>query len=580
MRELISELLPLMAPKLRSLGLEEGTWEGLVGPSTVSGSLSDVAMPCHSLSSSLGKSPLDIASEISLAISDSLEGIAVASSLNGFVNLSATESWLSSRVEDLVTDSRLGVSMDNPRIIAVDYSAPNVAKEMHVGHLRSTVIGDAIVRMLEFKGHTVHRENHVGDWGTPFGMLIEHLLDIGEDKVAREKGISDFDLFYKQARTKFDESSEFAERARARVVKLQSEEEETLRLWKILVDVSTNYFNEVYSMLGVLLTDEDLMGESAYRHLLANVVDRLSEIGILENSDGADVVYLGGNWINRDGEPFPVMIRKADGGFNYSTSDLACIIDRVERLGCDDLLYVVGTPQKQHFEMVFEVAKRSGFMNDEHRAVHVNFGSVLDSSGQMLKSRKGQNVKLVDLLREAVTRAESSISEKNPDLSGKERENVARMIGIGAVKYSDLSSDRTKDYVFDWDRMLSFEGNTAPYLQYAHARICSIFSRSGIERESTHDTRIHLATPEERALAKTLVTFPEAVDYSTAGLYPHRLCIHLHSIASSFASFYEVCHVLDEDKEVRSSRLAMCDLTARALSLGLGLLGIDCPERM
>ena len=411
-------------------------------------------------------------------------------------------------------------------------------------------------------------------------MLIEHLLDIGEGEVAGEKGISDFDLFYKQARTKFDENPEFAERARSRVVKLQSEEEETLRLWNVLVNVSTNYFNEVYSMLGVLLTDEDLMGESAYRHLLPNVVDRLTEIGILENSDGADVVFLGGNWVNRDGEPFPVMIRKADGGFNYSTSDLACIIDRVERLGCDDLLYVVGTPQKQHFEMVFEVAKRSGFMNQEHRAVHVNFGSVLDSDGQMLKSRKGQNVKLVDLLREAVTRAELSISEKNPDLSGDERKNVARMIGIGAVKYSDLSSDRTKVYVFDWDRMLSFEGNTAPYLQYAHARICSIFSRSGIGRESTRGTRIHLTTPEERALAKTLVTFPEAVDYSTAGLYPHRLCTHLHSIASSFASFYEVCHVLDEDDEVKSSRLAMCDLTARALSLGLGLLGIDCPERM
>ena len=580
MRELISELLPLMAPPLLSMGLEDGTWEGLVGPSTAGGSLADVAMPCHSLSPLMKKSPSDIADDISSAISESLVGVAEVSSLNGFVNLSATESWLSSKVEGLIPDSRMGVSLDDTKVIAVDYSAPNVAKEMHVGHLRSTVIGDAIVRMLEFKGHTVHRENHVGDWGTPFGMLIEHLLDIGESNVAGEKGISDFDLFYKQARTKFDEDSEFAERARSRVVMLQSGDEETLRLWQILVDVSTNYFNEVYSMLGVLLTDDDLMGESAYRHLLPIVVDRLSEIGMLQNSDGAEVVFLGGKWLNRDGEPFPVMIRKADGGFNYSTSDLACIIDRVERIGCDELLYVVGTPQKQHFEMVFEVATKAGFMNQGHRSVHVNFGSVLDSSGHMLKSRKGQNVKLVDLLREAVTRAESSISEKNPGLAGAEREDVARMIGIGAVKYSDLSSDRTKDYVFDWDRMLSFEGNTAPYLQYAHARICSIFSRSGIGRESVQESQINLGTPEEVDLAKTLVLFSEAVDYSAAGLYPHRLCTHLHSIASSFASFYEVCLVLDEDEEVKSSRLAMCDLTARALSLGLGLLGIDCPERM
>ena len=580
MRDLVSEAIPRMANPIHSLGIEEGSWEELVGPSTVGGGMADVAMPCHSLSPIMKKSPSEIADNIASAVSDSLEGIATVSSLNGFVNLSATDTWLSSKVESLIGDPRMGVLLEDSRTIAVDYSAPNVAKEMHVGHLRSTVIGDAIVRMLEFKGHRVIKENHVGDWGTPFGMLIEHLLDLGESEVAGEKGISDFDHFYKQARQKFDEDQDFAERSRSRVVKLQSEDNETLRLWQILVDISTRYFNEVYSMLGVLLTDDDLMGESAYRHILPIVVDRLSECGMLDNSDGAEVVFLGGKWVNREGDPFPVMIRKADGGYNYSTSDLACIIDRVERLGCDDLLYVVGTPQNLHFEMVFEVASNAGFIDQSNRTIHVNFGSVLDSGGQMLKSRKGQNVKLVDLLREAIVRADSSISEKNPELTGSEREEAAKMIGIGAVKYSDLSSDRTKDYVFEWDRMLSFEGNTAPYLQYSHARICSIFSRSGVSRNSLTDSRIILTTPEERALARELLGFSQAVDYSIEGLYPHRLCTHLHSVSSSFASFYEVCHVLDGDDAVKSSRLALCDMTARSLSLGLGLLGIETPERM
>ena len=340
-------------------------------------------------------------------------------------------------------------------------------------------------------------------------------------------------------------------------------------------------------MLGVLLTDEDIRGESSYRDLLPEVVERLNEAGILEESEGADVVFPGG-WVNREGEPLPMIIRKADGGYNYSTSDLACIIDRVERIGCDGFLYVVGTPQKQHFEMVFQVAIQAGFMNENHQAIHVNFGSVLDTDGKVLKSREGEVIKLHDLLDEAIRRAENAINEKNPDLVGEERKKVARTVGIGAVKYADLSTERTKDYVFDWERMLSFEGNTAPYLQYAYARICSIFRKWGGDRESlreSFDTLLEdgtrMLTAEELSLTRRLVEFPSTLDDTISSFSPHKLCKHLHSVASSFASFYENCSILkEEDQSLSSRRLALCDLTARELQLGLGILGIDVPQRM
>ena len=336
-----------------------------------------------------------------------------------------------------------------------------------------------------------------------------------------------------------------------------------------------------------MLTDDDIRGESSYQELLPEVVDRLRESGDLEQSDGADVVFPGG-WVNRDGEPLPMIIRKADGGYNYSTSDLACIIDRVERLGCDGFLYVVGTPQKQHFEMVFQVAKKAGFMSHNHQAVHVNFGSVLDTDGKVLKSREGEVIKLHDLLEEAIWRAEQSIDDKNPDLLGKEREEVARAVGIGAVKYADLSTERTKDYVFDWEKMLSFEGNTAPYLQYAYARISSIFRKWGGDRqslttsfESLMDSEFSNLRDEEILLSRRLVEFPSILDDSVSTFSPHKLCKHLHSIASSFASFYENCGILKEDIEaVSQRRLALCEVTSRELKLGLEMMGINVPERM
>ena len=585
-KELINELNPIFSKAMNSLGLPDSTRLPLLGKATVEDH-GDVALPCHSLAGILKNSPQEIAKQISELVAFELQSFATVSSISGFVNITAKPEWLSKRISALLANPRLGVSVDEGRTFAVDYSAPNVAKEMHVGHLRSTVIGDTIVRMLEFKGHTVIRENHVGDWGTPFGMLIEHLLDLGEDRAANELGVGDLDSFYKQARSKFVSDEEFANRSRGRVVLLQGGDAETLRLWRILVDESMRYFNEVYSMLGVMLTDDDIRGESSYQALLPEVVNRLIESGDLEESDGADVVFPGG-WVNRDGEPLPMIIRKADGGYNYSTSDLACIIDRVERLGCDGFLYVVGTPQKQHFEMVFQVAKKAGFMGDNHQAVHVNFGSVLDTDGKVLKSREGEVIKLHDLLSESIRRAEQSIDDKNPDLTGKEREAVARAVGIGAVKYADLSTERTKDYVFDWEKMLSFEGNTAPYLQYAYARISSIFRKWGGDRESLAtnfeslmERELGTLMSEEILLCRRLVEFPSILDDSVSTFSPHKLCKHLHSIASSFASFYENCGILNQDNVIISQRrLALCEVTSRELKLGLEMMGIDVPERM
>tara|TARA_B100001094_G_scaffold278906_1_gene288733 strand:- start:2887 stop:4656 length:1770 start_codon:yes stop_codon:yes gene_type:complete len=585
-RDLIDEIAPTFSKALGSMDVDDSVWLPLMGRATVEDH-GDIALPCHSLAGRLRKSPNDIAEQICLLVKDDLDPIADISSISGFVNISAKPQWLLKSISDLLSDPRLGVELEKTLTFAIDYSAPNVAKEMHVGHLRSTVIGDSIVRMLEFKGHRAIKENHVGDWGTPFGMLIEHLLDLGEDQAATDLGVGDLDSFYKQARAKFVSDDEFADRSRSRVVLLQGGDSETLRLWRVLVDESMRYFNEVYSILGVLLTDEDIRGESSYRDLLPEVVERLNEAGILEESEGADVVFPGG-WVNREGEPLPMIIRKADGGYNYSTSDLACIIDRVERIGCDGFLYVVGTPQKQHFEMVFQVAIQAGFMNENHQAIHVNFGSVLDTDGKVLKSREGEVIKLHDLLDEAIRRAENAINEKNPDLVGEERKKVARTVGIGAVKYADLSTERTKDYVFDWERMLSFEGNTAPYLQYAYARICSIFRKWGGDRESLReifDTLLEdetrMLTAEELSLSRRLVEFPSILDDTISTFSPHKLCKHLHSVASSFASFYENCSILKEgDQSLSSRRLALCDLTARELQLGLGILGIDVPQRM
>jgi arginyl-tRNA synthetase len=532
------------------------------------------------LAKRVGANPREIAQRIvdSGVLADVASDLEVAGP--GFINVTLSPGFLAAQLGEIARDGRLGVATaPDVKTVVVDYSAPNVAKEMHVGHLRSTVIGDSLVRIFEFLGHRVIRENHIGDWGRPFGMLIEHLIDLGEDVAAVGLTQGDLDGFYKQANAKFAESEAFQDRARERVVLLQGGDAETNRLWTRLVEMSTAYFNEVYSKLGVLLTDDDLAGESMYQPLMARTVERLDEAGLLVEDDGAKVVFPPG-FENRDGDPLPLIIQARTGGFNYATSDLTCVIDRVERLDADLMLYVIGAPQQQHLQMVFAVSAMAGWLAPPTEAVHVGFGNVLGADRKMLRSRSGDSVKLVDLLDEAIERADDAIAEKNADLTGDDRARVARMIGIGAVKYADLSTDRVKDYVFDLDRMVSFDGNTGPYLQYAHARICSIFRRADIDRASVRAMAISVDAPQERALALRLLAYPTAIDTTVDAYGPHKLCTYVYDLATDFTAFYEHCPVLKADEPVRSSRLALADLTARALAHALGLLGMDAPEQM
>ena len=532
------------------------------------------------LAKRLGKNPRDLAQHVveSGVLTDVAADVEVAGP--GFINVTFSSSFLESQLAAVVQDERLGVATAaEPKVVVVDYSAPNVAKEMHVGHLRSTVIGDSLVRLHEFLGHTVIRENHIGDWGRPFGMLIEHLLDLGEDVASDGLSQGDLDGFYKQANAKFKDSKEFQDRARDRVVLLQGGDEATLVLWRRLVEMSNAYFNRVYTKLDVLLTDDDLAGESRYQPLMEGVYARLDSAGLLHEDAGAMVVFPPG-FKNRDGAPLPMIAKSQTGAFMYATSDLACVVDRVERLDADLMLYVIGTPQAQHLQMVFEVCRMAGWLVEPTKAVHVGFGNVLGADRKMMRSRAGDSVKLADLLDEAVERAEVAIAEKNPDIGPEERLVVANIVGIGALKYSDLSTERIKDYVFDWDRMLAFEGNTGPYLQYAHARICSIFRRARIDRASVRSVHIILNQPQERALAMRLLAYPSAIATTLESYSPHKLCTYVYELASDFSSFYQECPILKSDEPMRSSRLALSDFTAQVLEHSLGLLGITAPEQM
>ncbi len=497
----------------------------------------------------------------------------------GFINLTVRDDALARLVADVVRSGRLGVGPTAaPETVIVDYSAPNVAKEMHAGHLRSTIIGDAAVRLLEWLGHTVTRQNHVGDWGTPFGMLIEHLLDLGEDEAAHELSIGDLNGFYQAARVKFDENDEFQERSRRRVVLLQSGDSETLRLWRLLIVESQKYFLTVYDQLGVRLTADDFAGESRYNDDLGPVQAELEDLGLAKESDGALCVFPDG-FTGREAEPLPLIVRKRDGGYGYASTDLAAIRHRVRNLGATRLLYVVGSPQHQHLEMVFQAAREAGWLSAPARAEHISHGSVLGKDGKMLRSRAGTSVRLIDLLDEAVTRALAAVSDKNPDLEGPTKDAVARAVGIGAVKYADLSTDRNKDYILDYDRMLSFDGNTGPYLQYAHARIRSIFRRAGIEPPDSAEQLV-ISDPAERALAFALLEFPRVIGDVEQSLQFHSLAAYLFDLASAFTGFYERCPVLKAEDPVRESRLVLCALTASILAAGLGLLGIEAPDQL
>lgn len=529
------------------------------------------------LAKRLGRPPREVAEELVAHLD--LDGLATVDIAGpGFLNLTLYPEFLSDQLTLQLRDPHLGVRQVDGRVCVIDYSAPNVAKEMHVGHLRSTVIGDSLSRVFTFAGYRVIARNHVGDWGTPFGMLIEHLLDLGEDAAVQSLSIGDLDSFYRAARAKFDSDDAFKERSRSRVVALQGGDQETRRLWQILVAQSVAYFSEVYDALDVLLTPDDVTGESYYNDMLDDVVRDLESAGLLVDSNGALCVFPPG-FTNRDGEPFPLIVRKSDEGYGYAATDLAAVRDRVSNLHGDAILYVVGMPQSQHFEMIFAVARAAGWLPDHVRIEHVAFGNVLGPDKKMFKTRSGETIKLIALMNEATERAHAALMERSADISDEERQALAVSIGRAAIKYADLSSDRVRDYVFDLDRMVAFEGDTGPYLQYAHARIRSIFRRYGQPFDASQVT-CRIEEPAEKALALALVAFPEAVAGVIDTAQPHRLAGYLFSLAQRFTAFYEACPVLQAPESVRDARLALCEATARTLATGLYLLGIDAPSQM
>jgi arginyl-tRNA synthetase len=569
MADLLSALAPRFEAAMQAAFGE--TFDPVLRTSELDG-VDIQANAAMALAKRLGRPPRDIAADIvaHLDLGDAAEVVEVAGP--GFVNVTLRADFIVGALREAAGGAV------TPEVVVVDYSQPNVAKEMHVGHLRSTVIGDAIARVLMHQGHTVIRQNHIGDWGTNFGMLIEHLLDIGETEAAEELSLGDLERFYREANAKFQADAEFAGRARKRVVELQSGDAETLRLWHLLIAESAQYFDKVYERLNVLLTDDDIAGESFYNPMLDDVADELQQRGLAVVDEGALCVFPPG-FTGRDGKPFPLMVRKSDGGYGYDATDLAALRYRVRELGGQRVVYVVDARQSQHFALLFAAGELAGWLDRGHRAEHVAFGSVLGADGKPLKTRTGDNVKLIELLDEAVARAEGVVAEKNPSLDEATRSSVARMVGIGAVKYADLSNDRVKDYVFDFERMLAFEGNTAPYLQYAHARIRSIFRRAEVSPPG--DDAIVITEPEERSLAVALTGFDAAIASTAETLQPHRLATYLFELAQTFTAFYEACPILRApDDATRASRLALADRTARTLALGLGLLGIDAPDQM
>lgn len=530
------------------------------------------------LAKQVGKPPREVA-ELVVGALDLSDIATVEIAGPGFLNLNLSTKVFNSQLRGLSSDARLGLEKtSSPTTVVIDYSAPNVAKEMHVGHLRSTVIGDALARMNRFAGNTVIARNHIGDWGTPFGMLIEHLLDLGEDKAVAELSIGDLDTFYKGAREKFEANDDFKQRSRLRVVALQGGDKETLRLWKILVDQSVAYFAEVYKKLDVTLTPDDNVGESFYNDMLDDVVKDLTAKGLITDSDGALCVFPPG-FVNRDDEPLPMIVQKRDEGFGYAATDLAAIRNRVSGLKADEILYVVGTPQAQHFDMLYAVARMAGWLPQDVRCEHVSFGHVLGPDRKMFKSRSGGTVKLVGLLDEAIERADAALVARGSELSEPDRILLATDIARAAIKYTDLSTERQRDYIFDLDRMLAFEGDTGPYLQYAHARLRSIFRRLDAPF-SAADATFALESPQERQLALGLLALPEAFDVAFSTLQPHKLCTYLFDLAQRFTTFYEACPVLSSEGALRAERLALCELTARTLELGLSLLGIAAPQQM
>lgn len=497
----------------------------------------------------------------------------------GFINIFLKNTWLAENINRAVQDPKLGVHNPEKQTVVVDYSSPNVAKEMHVGHLRSTIIGDAVVRTLEFLGNHVIRANHVGDWGTQFGMLIAYLEKM-ENEHASEMELSDLEAFYRAAKKHYDEDPVFAEKARNYVVKLQSGDEYCRTMWQKLVKITMQQNQHNYDRLNVTLTDKDVMGESLYNPMLPSIVEDLKKQGLAVEDDGALVVYLD-EFKNKDGDPMGVIVQKKDGGFLYTTTDIAAAKYRYETLKAHRALVFSDTRQSQHMQQAWLITRKAGYVPDSFQLEHKNFGMMLGKDGKPFKTRSGDTVKLADLLDEAIERAGVLISQKSTALSDQEKADVIEAVGIGSVKYADLSKNRTTDYVFDWDNMLSFEGNTAPYMQYAYTRIRSIFNRSQIALSEVEQAQLSITDEKERALAIKLLQFEEAVQVVGKDGTPHVLCAYLYELAGAFSSFYENCPILNhDDQQVKLSRLKLALLTERTLKQGLDLLGIKTVEKM
>ena len=586
------------------------------------------------------QNPRELAQKVAEVLADNavIESAEVAGP--GFINLRLRPEFLAQNIQTALNDARFGVAKtDKPQTVVIDYSSPNLAKEMHVGHLRSSIIGDSISRVLEFMGNTVIRQNHVGDWGTQFGMLVAYLVEQQKDNAAFE--LADLEQFYRAAKVRFDEDPAFADTAREYVVKLQGGDETVLALWKQFVDISLSHAQAVYDTLGLKLSPEDVAGESKYNDDLQPVVDDLVQKGLAVEDDGAKVVFLD-EFKNKEGEPAAFIVQKQGGGFLYASTDLACLRYRIGRLKADRLLYVVDHRQALHFEQLFTTSRKAGYLPEDVKAEFIGFGTMMGKDGKPFKTRSGDTVKLVDLLDEAINRAEQVVKEKNPkwqltteledglkkissltnsdnlknklkynlenkkleitlendvvyhlpidkidkivrgaeeytDTALSDAEKIARVVGIGAVKYADLSKNRTSDYVFDWDAMLSFEGNTAPYLQYAYTRVQSVFRKAG-EWDATAPTV--LTEPLEKQLAAELLKFEDVLQSVADTAYPHYLAAYLYQIATLFSRFYEACPILKSEGATRNSRLQLAKLTGDTLKQGLELLGIDVLDVM
>lgn len=518
--------------------------------------------------------------ELAQKIIDSVELDGIADKLEiagpGFINITLNNQYLS----NLLADNILKVSDDRKHTIVVDYSAPNLAKEMHVGHLRSTVIGDALVRIYEFLGNKVIRRNHVGDWGTQFGMLTAYLFELNQQDNASIE-LHDLEEFYRKSKVRFDEDADFANRAREFVVRLQSGDEQVLALWQQFVETSLGHCQEVCDRLGTKLTRADAVGESSYNDLLAPMVSRLMDSGIAIDSEGAKCVFLTPEELGSKDET-PFIIQKKDGGYLYATTDIAAVYDRVHNLGADRLVYVIDARQSLHLKQLFVVSKKAGIAPQETKMEHSAFGTMMGEDGKPFKTRSGGTVKLIDLINEAIERAETMIRERNPEWTNDEVVELAKTLGVASMKYADLSKNRLSDYIFSFDKMLAFDGNTAPYLLYAYTRINSIFNKAGLKREDYLGHSIVINEFYEHRLAVHIAKFAEKLHQAAKENYPHYLCGYIYELAGLFMKFYESCPILRSDvsDEVKHNRLALAALAGETLKLSLDLLGIPVVERM